>query len=90
MAEERRTEGGEKLVFTLVSLSDLFGSCSEKEKKGVSGNIKEWLKGNKSRRSHNLLASDINLIFMIRRILNCLPQLKVLAGRKEEEGEGLR
>jgi hypothetical protein len=48
----------------------------------VSWNIKEWLKGNKSGRYHNLLESDINLIFMIRRIFNCLRQLKVLAGRR--------
>lgn len=37
--------------------------------------IKEWLKGNKSRRYYNLLESEINLIFMIRRIFNCLFQV---------------
>lgn len=33
------------------------------------------LKGNKSRRYYNLLQSDINLIFMIRRTLDCLLQV---------------
>lgn len=47
--------------------------------------IKEWLKGNKSRRYYNLLESDINLIFMIRRIFNCLFQV-LFGARRGKKG----
>jgi hypothetical protein len=73
-----------------VSLSGLscFREKKGKKKKGEKNFIKEWLKGNKSRRYYNLLESDINLIFMIRSIFNCLFQV-VMSECKNEKGESL-
>lgn len=60
---------------TKASTNFSLGLLSSKRKGRIF--IRERLKGNKSRRYYNLLESDINLIFMIRRILNCLFQVVV-------------
>jgi hypothetical protein len=65
---------GEKLVFTLVSLSDFFPYGRRGSE--ASGILKNGSKVINQGESHNLLETDINLIFMIRRTFNCLLQLK--------------
>lgn len=77
----KAAEKGKKLVFHFGVTFRLFLLASQRETGWARAGreegkfIKEWLKGNKSRRYYNLLQNDINLISMIRRILHCLLQV---------------